>query len=397
MLGGYMRTVLLAGARTPVGKLSGSLASLTAADLATHAIAGALTRAEVAPEEIELVAMGHVLQAGQGQLPGRQAAVRAGVSMATPTVMINKVCLSGLAAVHVADLMVRSGEAAFAIAGGMESMTNAPFLVPGARTGLGFGNKELVDAVVIDGLFCAVEQLPMGESTERHLSGSLSRQEQDEFAALSHERASHATLSGRLAQEIEPIVISQRRGEPVVVSTDEGIRFDTSVDALGRLKPAFVGNGSITAGNASQISDGAVALIVTSVDQAERLGVTPLAEIVGYGQVAGPDASLLLQPAHAIRRALERADLPLADIDLFEINEAFAAVAVASMRELGIDHRSTNVNGGAIAIGHPIGMSGARLALSLAYELSNLGSGLGAVALCGGGGQGDAMLLRAVK
>lgn len=386
---------LVAGARTPIGKMSGALATFSAAELGGFAIAEALRRAGVAPDEVDHVIMGQVLMAGQGQVPARQAAVKAGVPMSVPSVNVNKVCLSGLNAIYLADQMIASGEADIVVAGGMESMTNAPYLAVGARGGFRYGNTELQDAIVRDGLWCSFDSCLMGLGTERYADGGISREEQDQVAAESHRRAAAAV--DRLAEEIVPVTIPQRKGDPIVVTTDEGVRGSTTEDSLGALRPAFDSSGTITAGNASQISDGGCAIVVMSRREAERRGVTPLGEFVSYGMVAGPDsASLLHQPSRAIDRALSRGDLRLGDLQLFEINEAFAAVGIASMRELGVGSDVVNVNGGAIALGHPIGMSGTRLALTLLYELRRRGGGLGAAALCGGGGQGDALIVRSV-
>jgi acetyl-CoA C-acetyltransferase len=388
-------TKIVAGARTPIGKMSGAFSTMSAAQLGSVAIAAALERAGVAPAEVDHVIMGQVLMAGQGQVPSRQAAAGAGIPMSVPAVNINKVCLSGLNAIYLAHQMVASGEADIVVAGGMESMTNAPYLLPGARGGFRYGNTELEDAIVRDGLWCAFDACLMGSGTEQYADGSIARAEQDRVAALSHERAADATKNGRLADEIAPVAVPQRRGEPLLVTEDEGIRADTSADGLAGLRGAFGGAGTITAGNASQISDGASAMVVMSERAAADRGGTPLAEYVSYGMVAGPDnPSLLLQPANAIRAALRRAELSVSDISLFEINEAFAAVGIASMADLGISEDIVNVNGGAIAVGHPIGMSGNRLALTLAHELRRRGGGYGAAALCGGGGQGDALILR---
>jgi acetyl-CoA C-acetyltransferase len=390
-------SVLVAGARTPIGKLSGALASLSAMDLGGIAIKAALERAGVSPEDVDYVFMGQVLQAGQGQITARQAAVKGGIPMTVPATTINKVCLSGLNALYLADQMIQAGEADIVIAGGMESMTQAPYLLPGARAGYRAGDKKVVDSMMHDGLFCAFDQVAMGAGTERYTAAAqIPRAEQDAFAATSHERAAAAIKEGRFADEITAAAVPQRKGDPILVDTDEGVRPETTVESLGALRPAFDKDGTITAGNASQISDGGAALVVMSRARAEALGTTPLGEIVGYGQVAGPDASLLTQPSHAIRAALTRAGIDEASVDLFEINEAFAAVGVASMRDLGISPEVVNVNGGAIALGHPIGMSGARLALTVLNELRRRGGGLGAVALCGGGGQGDAALLRTI-
>jgi acetyl-CoA C-acetyltransferase len=389
-------SVIVSFARTPIGKLSGALASLTAMDLGGHAIHGALERGGVGPEQVDYVVMGQVLQAGQGQITARQAAARAGIPMTVPALTINKVCLSGLNAVYLADQMIQAGDAEIVVAGGMESMTNAPYLLPKARAGYRMGNGELLDSLVQDGLWCAFDAVHMGSGTEQYTGqfGGLTREAQDELAAKSHERAAMAQKEGRFADEITPVPIPQRKGDPILVEEDEGVRPETTAETLARLKPAFDPDGSITAGNASQISDGAAAIIVTSRSKAEELGLTPVAELVSFGMVAGPDTSLLRQPSRAIKRALEPIDKTTADLDLVELNEAFAAVGLASMKDLGISDDIVNVNGGAIALGHPIGMSGARVLLTLINELRRRGGGLGAAALCGGGGQGDAALVR---
>ena len=393
MAGSY----IVAGARTPIGKMSGALASLSAADLGGIAIAEALARAGVRPEEVEHVLMGQVLMAGQGQVPSRQAAVKAGIPMSVPSVNINKVCLSGLNTIYLADQMIASGEADIVVAGGMESMTNAPYIANGARGGFRYGNTELQDAIIADGLWCAFDACLMGLGTERYAAGTISREAQDALAATSHERAANAIKDGRFVDEIVPVAIPQRKGDPLLVETDEGVRPGTTADSLSSLKPAFDPSGTVTAGNASQLSDGASAVVVMSKAAAEARGVTPLGEVLGYGMVAGPDsASLLQQPSRAIMRALERAGRSLGEIDLFEINEAFAAVGLASMADLGISDEVVNVNGGAIALGHPIGMSGNRLALTMLHELRRRGGGMGAAALCGGGGQGDALIVRTI-
>jgi acetyl-CoA C-acetyltransferase len=391
-------SLVVAGARTPIGKLSGALASLSAAELGGIAIAAALDRAKVAPDEVDHVVMGQVLTAGQGQVPSRQAAVHAGIPMRVPAVNVNKVCLSGLNAIYLADQMVSSGDADIVVAGGMESMTNAPYLADGARGGYRYGNAELRDAIVADGLWCAFDTCLMGLGTDRYNAGSISRAAQDAFAATSHERAAAAIKDGRMAEEIVPVPIQTRKGDPIVVDQDEGVRPGTTVEGLAGLRPAFDRDGSVTAGNASQLSDGASAVVVMSTRAAEQRGVEPLGEFVAYGMVAGPDsASLLHQPSGALRAALDRAGLAVDDVDLFEINEAFAAVGLASMADLGISADVVNVNGGAIALGHPIGMSGNRLALTLLHELRRRGGGVGGAALCGGGGQGDAVVLRVNK
>ncbi len=390
-------SVIVAGARTPIGKLSGALSSFSAMDLGGFAIKAALERAGLSPEAVDYVFMGQVLQAGQGQITARQAAAKAGIPLTVPATTINKVCLSGLNAIHLADLAIGAGEADVVVAGGMESMTLAPYLLPGARAGYRAGDQKVIDSMMHDGLFCAFDCLAMGASTERYArAAEISRERQDAFAAASHERAAKAIKEGRLGAEIVPVSVPQRKGDPVVVDTDEGVRPETTSEGLAKLRGAFEAEGTITAGNASQISDGAAALIVVSKEKAESLGVTPLGEVVGYGQVAGPDTSLLTQPSRAIRAALGRSSTELEEIDLFEINEAFAAVGVASMDDLGISFEVTNVNGGAIALGHPIGMSGARLALTALTELRRRGGKMAAVALCGGGGQGDAAILRSL-
>jgi acetyl-CoA C-acetyltransferase len=388
---------IIAGARTPIGKLSGALAGFSAAELGGIAIAEALARSGVKPEEVEHVLMGQVLMAGQGQVPSRQAAVKAGIPMSVPAVNINKVCLSGLNTIYLADQMIAAGEADIVIAGGMESMTNAPYIASGARSGFRYGNTELADAIIKDGLWCAFDACLMGLGTERYTAGGIGREVQDQFAVQSNTRAAAAIAAGKFADEIVPITIPQRKGDPVVISTDEGVRGNTTMDSLATLKPAFEKDGAITAGNASQLSDGASAVVVMSKKAAEARGVKPLGEVVSYGMVAGPDnASLLHQPSNAILKALGRAGLKVSDINLFEINEAFAAVGIASMKELGISDSIVNVNGGAIALGHPIGMSGNRLALTVLHELRRRGGGLGAVSLCGGGGQGDALVVRSL-
>jgi acetyl-CoA C-acetyltransferase len=393
MAGSY----IVAGARTPIGKMSGALASFSAAELGGLAIAAALQRAGVAPHEVEHVIMGQVLTAGQGQVPSRQAASKAGIPMSVPSININKVCLSGLNSIYLADQMIASGDADIVIAGGMESMTNAPYLAMGARSGFRFGDVSLLDAIQRDGLWCAFDACLMGLGTERYASGEIGREVQDEMAMKSNTRAAAAIKAGRLAEEIVAVSIAQRKGDPIVVSDDEGVRASTTMESLGSLKPAFDKAGTITAGNASQISDAGSAIVMMSKKEAERRGVKPLGEFVSYGMVAGPDnASLLHQPSRSIMRALERAGKKIGDVDLFEINEAFAAVGIASMRDLGITDEIVNVNGGAIALGHPIGMSGNRLALTLLHELNRRGGGMGAAALCGGGGQGDALIVRTV-
>ena len=388
-------TVLLSGARTPIGKLSGSLSGFSAAALGGIAITGALERAKIDPHQVDYVIMGQVLQAGTGQVTARQAAVAAGIPMSTPAITINKVCLSGLNAIYLAAQMIEAGDAQVVVAGGMESMTNAPYLIPKGRGGYRYGNSEILDVIQHDGLFCALEKELMGEGTERYAaSASVDRDIQDELAADSHARAGAAISAGTLSEEIVPVLIPQRKGDPISFEVDEGVRSGTDAAGLAKLRPAFADSGNITAGNASQISDGGSAIVVVSRTFAESHGVDPLANLIAYGQVAGPDTSLLTQPSRAINQSLDSAGMSLGDIDLFEINEAFAAVSAASMKDLGLSNEIVNVNGGAIALGHPIGMSGNRLALTLAYELQRRGGGIGAAALCGGGGQGDALLIK---
>jgi acetyl-CoA C-acetyltransferase len=387
--------VIVGGARTPIGRLLGSLSSFSGAQLGGLAIKAALERAGVPGDRVEYVIMGQVLQAGEGQIPARQAAVSAGIPMTVPAMNINKVCLSGLDAIALAAQLIRAGEFDVIVAGGMESMSQAPHLLPGSRRGFKYGATELVDSMALDGLTDAFDQVSMGESTERHnASLGITRQEQDAFAARSHQLAAKAIKDGVMAQEITPVLIPQRRGEPVLVDTDEGVRADTTAESLAGLKPAFAADGTITAGTASQISDGACAVVLMSADAAAAAGATVLAEVGAHGVVAGPDNSLHSQPSRAIQSALKKAGLTVGDLDLIEINEAFAAVAIQSMRDLGVDPDKVNVDGGAIAIGHPLGASGARIALHLVYELRRRGGGFGAAALCGGGGQGDALLLR---
>jgi acetyl-CoA C-acetyltransferase len=389
------RSVIVAGARTPIGKLSGALKDFSAMDLGGLAIKAALERSGVAGDQVDYVIMGHVLQAGQGQITARQAAVKGGIPMDVPALTINKVCLSGLDAIALADQLIRAGEFEVVVAGGMESMTNAPYMLPKARGGYRYGNAEIVDATFHDGLFDAFDHVPMGEGTERHNARyDMTREEQDEFAARSHELAAAAIKDGRFTDEIVPVEIPQRKGDPVVVSEDEGVRPGTTAETLAKLKPAFAKDGTISAGNASQISDGAAAVVVMSKKKAQELGLTWLAEIGAHGVVAGPDNSLQEQPANAIRAAVAKEGISVDDIDLFELNEAFAAVGIASTRALGVDPAKVNPNGGAIALGHPIGASGARLVLHLALELGRRGGGVGAAALCGGGGQGDALIIR---
>src|SRR3954470_12628649 len=388
-------SVIVSGARTPIGKLLGSLKGFQGVDLGGIAIEAALSRAGVSGDQVDYVVMGQVLQAGAGQITARQAAVKGGIPMTVPSITINKVCLSGIDSIALADQLIRAGEYDVVVAGGMESMTQAPHLLPGARAGYKYGNGTLVDSMAHDGLFCAFDQVAMGESTEAYNKKlGISREEQDEFAARSHERAATAMKDGRFDDEIVPVSIPQRKGDPLLVTEDEGVRPGTTVESLGALRPAFAADGTITAGSASQISDGACAVVVMSREAAERYGATPIAEIGAHGVVAGPDASLQAQPSNAIKKALAREGLSASDLDLVEINEAFASVGIQSMRDLGLDAEKVNVDGGAIALGHPIGMSGARIALHLAFELRRRGGGTGAAALCGGGGQGDALILR---
>ncbi|MER6505641.1 acetyl-CoA C-acetyltransferase [Nonomuraea sp. NPDC001636] len=388
-------SVIVAGARTPIGKLLGALSGLSGVELGGIAIKAALERAGVAPEAVEYVIMGQVLQAGAGQIPSRQAAVKAGIPMTVPSLTVNKVCLSGLDAIALADQLIRAGEFDIVVAGGMESMTNAPHLLPGLRKGVKYGGSDVVDSMAHDGLFCAFDQCAMGESTERHNARlGIARDEQDALSARSHQLAAAATKNGVFEEEIVPVEIPQRRGEPVIVREDEGIRGDTTAETLAKLRPAFAADGTITAGSASQISDGACAVVVMSKAKAEELGLPWLAEIGRHGNVAGPDASLQSQPANAIKHALAKQGLTADDLDLIEINEAFASVVLQSAKELGVPLDKVNVNGGGIALGHPIGASGARIVLTLAYELKRRGGGLGAAGLCGGGGQGDALIIR---
>ena len=388
-------SVIVAGARTPIGRMLGSLKDFSATDLGGIAIKAALERAGITGDQVQYVIMGQVLQAGVGQLPARQAAVKAGIPMNVPSITINKVCLSGLDAIALADQLIRAGEFDIVVAGGMESMTNAPHLLPKSRQGFRYGSIEVLDHMAYDGLTDAFDHLPMGESTERfNAKLGLTRAEQDEFSARSHQRAAEAIKNGVFDAEIVPVPVPQRKGEPVLFTADEGVRPDTTVEALAKLRPAFTKDGTITAGSSSQISDGACAVVVMSAAKAAELGLTPLAEIGAHGNVAGPDNSLHSQPSNAIKHALAKEGIGVDDLDLIEINEAFAAVAVQSMRDLGVGPEKVNVNGGAIALGHPIGMSGARIVLHLAHELKRRGGGIGAAGLCGGGGQGDALIVR---
>jgi acetyl-CoA C-acetyltransferase len=386
--------VIVGGARTPVGRLLGSLASKSASELGGVAIAGALERAGVGPDRVQYVIMGQVLQAGAGQITARQAAVAAGISMSVPALTVNKVCLSGLDAIALASQLVRLGEYDVIVAGGMESMTQAPHLLKNSRAGYKYGPVTAEDSMALDGLTDAFDHVSMGESTEQHGRRlGISREEQDEFAAASHQRAAAATKNGLFAAEIAAVHVPAKGGE-LTVTEDDGIRPGTTAEALAKLRPAFSKDGTITAGTASQISDGAAAVVVMSAEAAQRAGADVLAEIGAHGNVAGPDNSLQSQPSNAIKQALAKAGQTASDLDLIEINEAFAQVAIQSMRDLGVSHDIVNVNGGAIAIGHPIGASGARLAVHLCHELRRRGGGLGAAGLCGGGGQGEALLFR---
>ncbi|MGI5530550.1 acetyl-CoA C-acetyltransferase [Streptomyces syringium] len=387
--------MIVAGARTPMGRLLGSLRTFSGADLGGVAIKAALDRAGIGGDQVQYVIMGQVLQAGAGQIPARQAAVKGGIPMSVPALTINKVCLSGLDAIALADQLIRAGEFDIVVAGGQESMTNAPHLLPKSREGYKYGAIEMLDAMAHDGLTDAFENIAMGESTEKHNSRlGIARAAQDEIAAGSHQRAAAAQKNGLFEAEITPVEIPQRKGEPVIFSKDEGIRPETTSESLAKLRPAFAKDGTITAGTSSQISDGAAAVVVMSKAKAEELGLEWIAEIGAHGNVAGPDNSLQSQPSNAINHALGKEGLTVDDLDLIEINEAFAAVAVQSMKDLGVSPEKVNVNGGAIALGHPIGMSGARIVLHLALELKRRGGGVGAAALCGGGGQGDALIIR---
>ena len=389
-------SVIVAGARTPIGRLLGGLKGLSAADLGGVAIKGALEKAGISGDQVEYVIMGQVIQAGAGQITARQAAHKGGIPLDIPSITINKVCLSGINAIALADQLIRAGEHEIVVAGGMESMTQAPHLLPKSREGFKYGDTTLVDSMAYDALYDQFTDQPMGGLTEsRNEAGAkLTREEQDEFAAASHQRAAEAWKNGVFDDEVVPVEIPQRKGDPIVVSQDEGIRGDTTAESLGKLRPAFNKNGTITAGSASQISDGACAVVVMSKAKAEELGLDWLAEIGASGQVAGPDSTLQRQPANAIVKAAGKQGISIEDIDLFELNEAFAAVGIESSRELGVSPDKVNVNGGAIALGHPVGMSGARIVLHLALELKRRGGGTGAAALCGGGGQGDALIIR---
>jgi acetyl-CoA C-acetyltransferase len=394
-----MSNVIVAGARTPIGRLSGGFKDLTAAQLGGHAIEGALAKAGVTGDQVDYVIMGQVIQAGAGQNPARTAAIAGGIPMNVPSMTINKVCLSGLNAIALADQLIRAGECEIVVAGGMESMTNAPHFLPKSREGIKFGDVKLVDSMAYDALYDQFTSQAMGLLTEERngAAQNLTRAEQDEFAAQSHQKAALAWKNGVFDDEVVPVSIPQRKGDPVVVSADEGVRGDTTAESLGRLRPAFSKDGTITAGSSSQISDGAAAVVVMSKARAEELGLEWLAEIGAHGQVAGPDSSLQLQPAAATALACHKDGIEPTDLDLVEFNEAFAAVGISSARELGLDDAKVNVNGGAIALGHPVGMSGTRVVLHLALELQRRGGGVGAAALCGGGGQGDALIVRVPK
>ena len=390
-------SVIVAGARTPMVRLLGSLKDLSGSDLGAIAIRGALAKAGVGPELVQYVIMGQVLTAGAGQIPARQAAVAAGIPMGVPALTINKVCLSGIDAIALADQLIRAGEFDVIVAGGQESMSRAPHLLTNSREGFKYGDTTMRDHMAYDGLHDIFTDQAMGNLTEsknQERGHQISREEQDAFAAASHQNAARAWKDGLFDDEVVPVSIPQRKGDPIVVAQDDGIRADTTVQTLASLRPAFSGDGTLTAGNASQISDGAAAVVVMSRGRAEELGLTWVAEIGAHGVVAGPDSTLQAQPARAIAKACAREGLDPKDLDLVEINEAFAAVGIASTRELGLDPRKVNVNGGAIAMGHPLGMSGARIALHLALELRRRGGGVGAAALCGGGGQGDALIIR---
>jgi acetyl-CoA C-acetyltransferase len=391
-------SVIVGGARTPIGKLAGSLKDFSAMQLGGFAIKSALERAGISGDQVEYVIMGHVIQAGAGQITARQAAVKGGIPMSVPALTVNKVCLSGLNAIAMADQLIGYGEFDVVVAGGMESMTQGPYLLPKARGGYRYGNGEIVDSTAHDALFCAFDQLGMGAATETYTKlRGISREDQDQYSAGSHGRAAEAQKNGLFDDEIVPVAVPQRRGDPIMVNEDEGVRPDTTAETLARLRPAFAADGTVTAGSSSQISDGAAAVVVMSKAKAEELGAPILAEIGAHGTVAGPDPSLLSQPANAINKALNRENLTPNDIDLFEINEAFASVAIQSMRELEIGEDVVNVNGGAISMGHPVGASGARIALHLAQELKRRGGGVGAAGLCGGGGQGEALILRVAR
>jgi acetyl-CoA C-acetyltransferase len=387
-------SVIVSGKRTPIGKLSGAFAGMTAGDLGSVAIKGALEAAGISGEQVEYVIMGQVIQAGNGQNPARKASTDAGIPMSTPSFTLNKVCLSGLDAIALADQMIQAGEYDIVVAGGMESMTEGPYLLPKARRGYKYGSGTILDATESDGLTDVYDHESMGASTERFASSiGLSREEMDEVSAASHQRAADAAKNGRFEAEIAPVPVPQRKGDPIEVTEDEGVRGDTTAEGLGKLRPAFAKEGAITAGSASQVSDGAAATVVMSARKAEELGIRPLAEIRNHGWVAGPDNSLLSQPSNAAFKALRREGIEPSDVSLWEINEAFAAVAIQSARELGLPSDAVNTDGGAIALGHPVGATGARLAVHAAHELQRRGGGYAVASLCGGGGQGSALIL----
>ena len=388
-------SVIVSGARTPIGKLSGALKTFQAVDLGGFAIQAALDKAGISGDQVDYVIMGHVIQAGAGQITARQAALKGGIPMGVPALTVNKVCLSGLDAIALADQLIGAGEFDIVVAGGMESMTNGPYLLPGARAGYRYGDGKLIDSTAYDALFCAIDLEGMGNATDRYNARlGITREEQDAYSATSHQRASVAAKNGIFDDEIVNVEVPQRRGDPIVVSVDEGVRADTTAETLAKLRPAFAADGTVTAGSASQISDGGCAVVVMSRAKAEELGAPILAEIGRHGVVAGPDPSLQSQPSNAIKKALDREGISVSDVDLFEMNEAFASVAIQSMRELDVSPDIVNVNGGAISMGQPVGMSGARIVLHLALELRRRGGGIGAAGLCGGGGQGDALILR---
>ncbi|MGF6887770.1 acetyl-CoA C-acetyltransferase [Nocardia sp. GAS34] len=388
-------SVIVSGARTPVGRLLGGLAGFSGSDLGGFAIKAALEKGGVAPEQVDYVIMGQVLTAGAGQIPARQAAVAAGISMDVPALTVNKVCLSGINAIALADQLIRAGEYEIVVAGGQESMTRAPHMLEKSREGFKYGDVTLRDHMAYDGLHDIFTDQAMGLLTEqRNDADPITREDQDAFSAASHQKAAAAWKNGVFDDEVVPVAVPQRKGDPILVSTDEGIRADTTTESLGKLRPAFRKDGTVTAGSASQISDGAAAVVVMSKAKAQELGLSWIAEIGAAGVVAGPDSTLQEQPANAIAKACAREGISPAELDVVEINEAFAAVGIASTRKLGIDPAKVNVNGGAIAIGHPLGMSGARIVLHLALELQRRGGGVGAAALCGGGGQGDALIIK---
>jgi acetyl-CoA C-acetyltransferase len=387
-------SVIVSGQRTPIGKLSGAFASMTAGELGTVAIKGALAAAGISGEQVEYVIMGQVIQAGSGQNPARKTGTDAGIPMSTPSFTLNKVCLSGLDAIAIADQMIQAGEYDIVVAGGMESMTSAPYMLPKARGGYKYGGGKILDATESDGLTDVYDHESMGASTERYASAiGLTREEMDEVSAASHQRAADAAKNGRFEAEITPVPVPQRKGDPIEVTEDEGVRGDTTAEGMGKLRPAFSKEGIITAGSSSQISDGAAATVVMSARKAQELGITPLAEIRNHGWVAGPDNSLLSQPSRAAYKAMQREGIEPSDVELWEINEAFAAVAIQSARELGLPSDKVNTDGGAIALGHPVGATGARLAVHSAHELQRRGGGYAVAGLCGGGGQGSALIL----